>query len=411
MKAGKSSCGLRYAVSKSGSAVAYCALSIRCGTRDEGRFQSGIAHFVEHTLFKGTTKKNAATINSYLDSLGGELNAYTTKEEIVLHATVLKEDLPKAAGLLFEIVSSATFPAKEIETEKGVVIDEIQSYKDSPSEDIYDRFEEMLFTGSELSRPILGTAASVKKISRESLLEFTKENFTPDRMAFTVVAPLEEDKMVKMVDKMVNKYYPDAPEKEPYAVNLEPYTRPEAPFDKTIQKRNHEVNCIVGTTAPSLYDGRKRIATILLCNILGGPASNSRLNAILREKNGWVYGVECTFTQYADTGIVAISLGCDKENLDKCLVTLDKEIARLIEKPLGKARLAAASRQLLGQLAISSDNAESQCLSMGKALLSYGKIDTAEHNRSLIESITPEEIQQTAKELLSPDRLSKLIYL
>ena len=197
MISGKAGCGLQYAVKKSGSAVGYCALSIKCGTRDEEGFHSGIAHFTEHTIFKGTRKRSAAVINSYLDRLGGELNAFTTKEEIVLHATVLKEDLPKASSLLFELATSATFPDHEINTEKGVVIDEIHSYKDTPSEDIYDRFEELLFKGHPLSSPILGTTASVKRISSEELLKFVREKFIPCRMAFTVVADIEEQKMEK----------------------------------------------------------------------------------------------------------------------------------------------------------------------------------------------------------------------
>ena len=212
MISGKAVSGLQYAVRKSGSAVAYCALSIKCGTRDENGFHSGIAHFVEHTLFKGTQKKSASVINSYLDRLGGELNAFTTKEEIVFHATVLKEDLSKAASLLFELATSATFPDNEINTEKGVVIDEIHSYKDTPSEDIYDRFEEMLFKGHPLSGPILGTTASVRKITRDELLRFVKEKFIPCRMAFTVVADMDEKKMERDILKLTSRYFPAAAE-------------------------------------------------------------------------------------------------------------------------------------------------------------------------------------------------------
>ena len=185
MITGKADCGMQYGVKRSGSSVAYCALSIKCGTRDEEGYHSGIAHFVEHTIFKGTAKRSAAVINGYLDRLGGELNAFTTKEEIVLHATVLKEDLKKAADLLFELATCATFPENEINVEKGVVIDEIQSYKDTPSEDIYDKFEEMLFKGHPLSGNILGTKASVRKISRDELLRFVKDQFRPARMAFS----------------------------------------------------------------------------------------------------------------------------------------------------------------------------------------------------------------------------------
>ena len=206
MKYGKTDCGLQYAVKKSGKTVAYCALSIKCGTRDEAGYRPGIAHFTEHTIFKGTEKKSAPVINGYLDRLGGELNAYTTKEEIVLHATVLREDLKKAADLLFELATSATFPEEEIDIEKGVVADEINSCKDSPAEDIYDKFEEMLFAGHPLASPILGTAASVRKISRNELKSFVSEKFTPDKMAFTIVADIDEAKMENFVDRLAGKW-------------------------------------------------------------------------------------------------------------------------------------------------------------------------------------------------------------
>ena len=202
MISGRTVCGMQYAVRKSTSSVAYCALSIKCGTRDEAGYHQGLAHFVEHTIFKGTSRKSAAVINGYLDRLGGELNAFTTKEEIVFHATVLKEDLPKAASLLFELATSAVFPEHEIEVEKSVVIDEIHSYKDTPSEDIFDRFEELLFQGHPLSGNILGTPSSVRKISRDELLRFVKDKFKPSRMAFTVVADIEEKKMEKDILKL-----------------------------------------------------------------------------------------------------------------------------------------------------------------------------------------------------------------
>ena len=207
MRSGTASSGLRYAVRRSASPVAWCALSIHCGTRDEAGFPGGIAHFVEHTLFRGTRRKSAAVISSYLDRLGGELNAYTTKEEIVLHATVLKEDLGKAARLLFELATEATFPDKEIETERGVVLDEIISYKDNPAEDVYDRFEELLFAGSPLQTPILGTTASVKKITPEMLRSFVREQFVPETMVFTVVADIGEAKLEKQVLKIIDHVF------------------------------------------------------------------------------------------------------------------------------------------------------------------------------------------------------------
>ena len=429
MISGTAECGLRYAVKKSGSSVAYCALSIKCGTRDEQGYHGGLAHFVEHTIFKGTERRSAAVINGYLDRLGGELNAFTTKEEIVFHATVLKEDLHKAASLLFELATSPTFPQHEIETEKGVVIDEIHSYKDSPAEDIYDKFEEMLFEGHPLSGNILGTTRSVKAITREELLRFVHEKFRPEKMAFSIVADIDEKKLEMLVRKLGRRFYPDAsetgataysadsdyppaPDKETGAQAMKECQKPAYPqFDKTLGKRNHQANCIIGGPAPSLYQERERLATVLLCNILGGPANNAILNSVLREKHGWVYGVECSYTQFADAGMVAISLGCDKSNLDKCVETIHKELRKLQAEPLSERKLKAAKKQLLGQLAISGDNGETQCLSMGKSLLAYGKITGSKKTRELIERISSADIQEIACTVFDTTKLSKLIYI
>ena len=411
MITGKADCAMQYAVKRSGSSVAYCALSIKCGTRDEEGFHSGIAHFVEHTIFKGTERRSAAVINGYLDRLGGELNAFTTKEEIVFHATVLKEDMAKAAALLFELATCPTFPDQEINTEKGVVIDEIQSYKDSPSEDIYDKFEEMLFKGHPLSGNILGTKASVRKISRSELLKFVQDKFRPEKMAFTIVADIDEKTMEKSVLKLVQKHFPDHVLAQETAICEETAAFVSEPFDVTLSKRNHQANCIIGGLAPSLYQDRERLATVLLCNILGGPANNSILNSVLREKNGWVYGVECSYTQYSDTGIVAISLGCDKGNLEKCVKAVYKEIGKLQEDLLSDRKLKAAKKQLLGQMAISGDNGETQCLSMGKGLLAYGKLNTGKETRQMVEGITAEDIREMARTIFAPSNLSKLIYI
>ena len=422
MRSGTAPCGLRYAVRRGGSAVGYCALSLRCGTRDEADFPNGIAHFAEHTIFRGTARKSASVISSYLDRLGGELNAYTTKEEIVLHATVLKEDLGKAAGLLFELAMEATFPDAEIETERGVVLDEIISYKDNPAEDVYDKFEGLLFEGHPLGLPILGTTASVKRIKPEDLRRFARTFFVPDRMALTLVADIDEKVLENRVLKRVEKLFggergtlPGASLRDPIQANapgrVPLYPPTSLPFSKTVDKRHHEVNAVVGNRAPSLYEQEERITAAVLCNILGGPASNSLLNKVLREKNGWVYGVECTYTQYADTGIAAITFGCDKPNLDRCLKALDKILARLREEPLSERTLKAYRKQLLGQLAISSDNGEAQCLSMGKSLLAWSRIDTASEMRARIEAVTPTALQAMAGRLFDPTTLSRLIYL
>lgn len=410
MISGRADCGIRYAVKRSGSAVAYCSLGIACGTRYEQGFHSGIAHFTEHTLFKGTEHKSSSVINGYLDRLGGELNAYTTKEEIVLHATILKEDLSKASSLLMEIATEATFPDNEVNTERGVVIDEIKSYKDSPSEDVYDRFEEKLFRGHSLSMPILGTPQSVRATSVEELRRFYKEKFVPGSMVFTIVADIDEKRMEADLLRTFDKFFSGS------GMVSGELTRPESVtmdnvFDEVINKRNHEANAVIGGYAPSLYEEKERIATSLMSNILGGPAMNSILNNILREKHGWVYGVESSYTQYSDTGIMAISLGCERENTEKCIDAVRREISKIQDNALTDRKLRAAKKQFLGQIAISSDNGESQCLSMGKSLLAYGKVASAEEIKREIEAVSADMIMDMACRIFAPDRTSCLILL
>lgn len=410
MISGRADCGIRYAVKRSGSAVAYCSLGIACGTRYEQGFHSGIAHFTEHTLFKGTEHKSSSVINGYLDRLGGELNAYTTKEEIVLHATILKEDLSKASSLLMEIATEATFPDNEVNTERGVVIDEIKSYKDSPSEDVYDRFEEKLFRGHSLSMPILGTPQSVRATSAEELRRFYKEKFVPGSMVFTIVADIDEKRMEADLLRTFDKFFSGS------GMVSGEMTRPESitldnVFDEVINKRNHEANAVIGGYAPSLYEEKERIATSLMSNILGGPAMNSILNDILREKHGWVYGVESSYTQYSDTGIMAISLGCERENTEKCIDAVRREISKLQANALTDRKLRAAKKQFLGQIAISSDNGEAQCLSMGKSLLAYGRVASAEEIKREIEAVSADMIRDMACRIFAPDRTSSLIML
>lgn len=410
MISGRADCGIRYAVKRSGSAVAYCSLGIACGTRYEQGFHSGIAHFTEHTLFKGTEHKSSSVINGYLDRLGGELNAYTTKEEIVLHATILKEDLSKASSLLMEIATEATFPENEVNTERGVVIDEIKSYKDSPSEDVYDRFEEKLFRGHSLSMPILGTPQSVRATSAEELRRFYKEKFVPGSMVFTIVADIDEKRMEADLLRTFDKFFSGSGMVSGELTRHESVTLDNV-FDEVINKRNHEANAVIGGYAPSLYEERERIATSLMSNILGGPAMNSILNDILREKHGWVYGVESSYTQYSDTGIMAISLGCERENTEKCIEAVRREISKLQDNALTDRKLRAAKKQFLGQIAISSDNGESQCLSMGKSLLAYGKVASAEEIKREIEAVSADLIRDMACRIFAPDRTSCLILL
>lgn len=405
--------GMRYAVRSYGNATAYCALSVKVGTRNEGKYHNGIAHFMEHTLFKGTARHSSDYINNCLEQLGGELNAYTTREEIVLHATVLRDDIAKAASLLAEIAFEASFPEDEIEIEKGVVIDEIASYKDSPADDIFDVFEEKLFAGGPLSRPILGTPESVQAITSDELRRFRKEFFTPDRMAFTMVSPLPEKKMTAIVEKAVSRYCVSDGSVGAHrdsSVSFAPQCGTTV-FDVTEDKEDHQVNCIIGGPGPAMSDERKRLATILLCNMLGGPASNSILGRILRERHGWVYNVECSFTPYSDCGVALIAFGCDKENLTRCTRVVRRELRRLQDNLLTDSKLRAAKRQLLGQNAIALESGEAQCLSMGKSLICFGNILQDEDVASRIQSITSEDVRQMAREVFRDSAVSRLVYL
>ncbi|NLX41703.1 MAG: insulinase family protein [Bacteroidales bacterium] len=405
-------CGVKFAFKRAPSPVAYCALSIHSGTRHEPEELPGTAHFTEHMLFKGTSKHCQREINNRLERLGGELNAFTTKEETVVHSTTLKEDISKSADLLFEIVLSSTFPEKELVKERSVILDEINMYKDSPAERIYDEFEELLFGSHPLSRPILGNAKSLKKISTEDLRSYAESRFIPHSLCFTAVADMAPDIVVNMVEKAFLRHYNGRKEIESPLQAIsgkESSLDKGALFHKEVSRKNHQAHCVIGTSAYSLYD-KSRLTLLLLCNMLGGPSSNSRLNQRLRERSALVYTVESSYTQYSDTGTFAIYFGCDKGDVEKCLSLTEKEIGYFRDGRMTEAQLKSAKKQLLGQHAISSDNGEVQALSMGKSLLSYGNVMPDSEIRRLIEEISAEEIRRVACEVLAPERFSTLIY-
>lgn len=404
-------CGLKFAFKRTRSAVAYCALCIKSGTGNEPGQFAGMAHLTEHMLFKGTEKRSASEISNRLERLGGELNAYTTKDETVLYSTVLKEDVVKAVDLLFEMAFTSRFEQKELEKERSVVIDEINMYKDSPADTIFDDFEKFLYGSHRLSKPILGDAKSLKKIESEDIRAYVAENFIPANMCISIVGRLSPQRAEKIALSALEKYVPQPqprPERQIPPLKDGPLSAG-CFFTKDISKKNHQVNCIIGATSYSFYDS-ERLTMILLNNILGGPCSNSRLNQELREKNALVYNVECLYTQYADTGSFLIYFGCDKSNLDRCLELIHKEISVLREKKLSEKALRDAKKQLLGQIAISSDSGENQALSMGKSMLLFGKIMPDEEVRARINAITAEGLMDVASKVMAPERLSTLIY-
>ena len=424
---------MKFSFKRVTSPVAVCAVSTMVGTRNEEPAYNGLAHLNEHMLFKGTEKRGAASINNILENVGGELNAYTTKEETVVHATVLKEDLRRAVELLLELLFTSTYPDKELLKEREVVYEEIISYKDSPADSIYEDFECRLFEGHPLQYPILGTRKTLSRIESSTLKEYLHKWFIPDNMAISVVADMEESQVVKIVERALRKYCPGQHcdiirESTPQplvagtaggrtagggtaAGEAAPLDwTPVPPFRIEINKKHHQAHCIIGTRAYSYTQERERLALALLANILGGPAMNARLNTVLREKNALVYTVEACFNPYSDTGLFTIYFGCDKPLVERSLRLVRKELERVIEAPLSSRALANAKKQLLGQLAIASDNSEAQCLSMGKSMMIFGYIEPMETTRAKIESLTSSELQRVAQEILAWDNLSILIY-
>ena len=432
---------MKFAFKRVTSPVAVCAVSTMAGTRNEDPALNGLAHLNEHMLFKGTEKRGAASINNVLENVGGELNAYTTKEETVVHATVLKEDLKRAIDLLLEMVFTSTYPEKELVKEREVVYEEIISYKDSPADSIYEDFESRIFEGHPLQNPILGTRKSLARIESSTLKEYLHKWFVPDNMAITVVADMDEGKVVRIVERALQKYCPRehcinvparsftddpaehatgsgriAPAEDNSALSagdateMQPAWSPRPAFTVELQKKHHQAHCVIGTAAYSYNKERKRLALALLANILGGPAMNARLNTVLRERNALVYSVEACFNPYKDTGLFTIYFGCDKPLVERCLTLVRKELERLVDRPLSSRELTNAKKQLLGQLAIASDNSEAQCLSMGKSVMVFGAVEPQETTRRKIESLTAEELQQVAQEIFPWEKLSRLIY-
>lgn len=407
---------MRFAFKRSLSPVAYCALHVRTGTRYEDAGRGGLAHFTEHLLFKGTETRSAGTVNSYIEKLGGELNAYTTKEETVIHATVLKEDLRRAVDLLMDIAFRCIFPEKEIDKERSVVLEEINTYRDSPAEQIYDDFEEIIFEGTPLSMPVLGKAKYLRKADREVVSDYYRKMFREENMYFTAVADMEEGRVREMVERALGKYswqedavLAQAGSSQEVPAEVPEVLRVNPPFERTVNRRNHQTHCIIGARAYSSYDSR-RIPLSLLINILGGPVANSRLNLLLRERYGLVYSVDASYGVYSDAGIATIYFGCDRSNLDRCLALTDRVLTSLREDLLSTRALSWAKKQLLGQMAIASDNGEAQVLSMGKSLMTYDRVISNSESAALVEAVTAEDLRRVAAEVFDPAAMSRLIY-
>ena len=383
------------------SSVTHCALVVNAGTRDEQSYEYGLAHFAEHAIFKGTKRRKAYQINCRLENRGGELNAYTTKEDTTIHATTLRSDFSKAVELIADVAFSSTFPEHELQKEREVIVDEINTYKDSPADMIFDTFEDLIFAGSELGHNILGTKAALMRHTSESIKRFVERTHTTDQMVFSSIGNMS----VKSVQSIAAKYLAEQPSTKRDFKRITPVGV--EPFERIVNKHTHQTHCIIGARAYDIND-EKRLPLSLLVNILGGPSANSRLNTVLREKNGLSYNTEAVYTPYNDCGMVAIYFSSDHHNADLCRELIDKELRALRTTPPTARRMAMIKRQFLAQMAISMENNEGYMLGAGKSYLVHDEIDTLEEVYRKVSAVTAEQITEVAEEIFA--NTSTLIY-
>jgi len=395
--------GLRIIHKPDSTAVTYCGLVINTGSRDETEQEQGMAHFIEHMLFKGTEKRRSGHIINRLENVGGELNAYTSKEETVVYAIVLNEYFERAMELVFDIAFHSTFPQKEIDKEVVIIVDEIQSYNDSPSELIFDDFEELIFANHPIAHNILGKPEMLEHYSTDDAVRFVRKNYKPEEMVFFVLGDLDFNRLIRMGEKYLKS--------ENFIKESVVRTSPTSylPVRKEIDKNTHQVHFMLGNRSYNLYHPN-RLGMYLLTNILGGPGMNSLLNLSIREKHGLVYNVESNYQPFTDTGMWSVYFGCDTENATRCEQLVLAELQKLREQPLSDNALRKYKLQLMGQMAISSEQKENFALSLGKSFMRYGKIEDLESVKKRIEAITAEDLQNIAIEMYNPDQLSVLIY-
>ena len=437
--------GLRIIHLPSDSKVVYCGYQINAGTRNEEPGEEGLAHFCEHVTFKGTERRKAWHILNCLESVGGDLNAYTNKEGTVYYSAILKEHIARAVDLLSDIVFHSVYPQAEIDKEVEVICDEIESYNDSPAELIYDEFENILFKGSPLGHNILGTAEQVRAFKTEDALRFTRKLYRPDNAIFFAYGDIDFKKLVKLIQKALG----ECPKGRELACSTDCKSA-ETPTEERItegtptgetpteemeagdanhkvqsskfnvqskvagqtivmQKNTHQAHVMIGTRAYDVNDDR-RMPLYLLNNMLGGPGMNAKLNLALREHNGLVYTVESTMVSYGDTGTWSIYFGCDEHDVKRCLRLVRKELDKFMQKPLSDAQLKAAKKQIKGQIGVACDNRENFALDFGKSFLHYGWEKNVDRLYEQVDEITAAQIQAVAQELFDKDRLTTLIF-
>jgi len=395
--------GIRLIHQQTNSPVAHLGVLINTGSRDETEEEHGLAHFIEHSVFKGTKKRRAYHVLSRIEDVGGELNAYTTKEETTLHSTFLCDDYQRATELLSDILFNSTYPQREINLEKEVIAEEINSYKDSPSELIFDEFDELVFDGHPIARNILGTNENIAKFNRDSILNFIGNNYHTDQMIISSVGKISFPKLIRYAEK----YFSIAPAS--YRSNGRKPFENYAPGNRFEEKDTFQTHCIIGNLA---FDAQhpQRVVMVLLNNILGGPAMNSRLNLSLRERRGMAYNIESGYTAYTDTGLFNVYFGTDRENFERALELVNKEFKLLRDTKLGMVQLSKAKKQMIGQIAVSTESHDDLMLAIGKSYLLYNKVDSLSEVFSKIESITASDLLDVPNQVLEENKMSMLVY-
>lgn len=399
--------GLRIIHEPLRSRVAYCGFAVDAGTRDEREQEQGMAHFVEHLIFKGTQKRRAWHILNRMENVGGDLNAYTNKEETVVYSAFLVEHFARAFELLADIVFHSTFPQREIEKETEVIIDEIQSYEDNPAELIFDDFEDLIFRGHPLGRNILGRPELLRTFRTEDAADFTRRYYRPENMVFFVLGDVDFRRVVRLAEKLVGDLPGGGADCNVAARRTPPPLY--VPDRLVLDKGTNQAHVMIGGRGYNAYDHR-RTALYLLNNLLGGPGMNSRLNVALRERRGLVYNVESNLTAYTDTGTFCIYFGCDPDDVELCTRLVYRELKRLRDRRLTVTQLAAAQKQLIGQIGVASDNNENNALGMAKTFLHYNRYESQEAVCRRVSELTADELLAVAGEMLSEDYLSVLVY-
>ena len=395
--------GIKIILSHTPSRVTYSGVYINVGSRDERGIEEGTAHFIEHSLFKGTEHRKAYHIQNRIDGVGGELNAFTTKEETCVYASSLSEHLERCLELFADILFHSTFPKNEIELEKEVVLEEINSYNDTPSELIYDQYEELAYEGHPIGHNILGSKRNVKRFTPESLKAFMRNHYTPEKMVITVSGDVKMERLVRLCERYFGEY-------DNQSV---PNTRNERPefrvFDRHVNRHTHQAHMLIGCEAPDIYHADKT-AFSLLNNILGGPAMNSRLNVAVREHYGFCYNIESQYIPFSDTGLFYVYAGVDLDAQEKARRLICDELMKIAEKSLSEQQLRLAQRQMIGQMAINDDFGMNEMQSIGKAYLSYEHVNTLEEMSADLMSVTTGDLLRVAQERFNPNRFSTLIY-